>query len=218
MTTLTAIRKNHTAYNALLFFVGITFAITWLPALRSLFDGTSYQWGMSYFGFFIGGKGVTPQYLFLVIQLLFYGVFFMSFYWIRNRMVYYTLMGIWWVHIFGNLLFDIITTGDTEFHGETMNVHISLSSIVIPLSLLAILLMILAIRRDMRAGNEAIVWSRRNTILALIILGPLPIQAILLATGEPHGLTDKIGVLISIAQCFVIPFIVRPYRSRKQLI
>jgi hypothetical protein len=70
----------------------------------------------------------------------------------------------------------------------------------------------------MRAGNEAIVWSRRNTILALIILGPLPIQAILLATGEPHGLTDKIGVLISIAQCFVIPFIVRPYRSRKQLI
>ncbi len=216
MTTLTANRKNHGLANALLFIVGITFLVTWLPLLRSLFDGQSYQWGLSYFGYFLGGKGVTPAYLFLVIQLLFYGVLFMSFYWIKNRIVHYVLMGIWWVHIFGNLLFDIYTSGDTEFHGETMNVHVSLSAIVIPLSLVTILLMILTIRKDMHAGNVMISWSRRNTMLALIILGPLPIQAILLASGEPHGITDQIGVLISIAQCLAIPFIVRPYNQNQK--
>jgi hypothetical protein len=135
----------------------------------------------------------------------------MSFYWFRNRTVHYVLLGLWWIHVFGNLLFDIAAYGDTEFHGDTLNVHLSLSMIVIPLGVIALALLVLAIRKDFKSDLSAIPWSRRNRRLALLVFGPLPIQAILLATGEPHGATDQIGVLISIAQCFLIPFVVRPY-------
>ena len=96
-----------------------------------------------------------------------------------------------------------------------MNVHVSLSMIIIPLSLIAALLIGLWIRKDMGAPDITINWSRRNTILALVILGPLPIQAILLGTGEPHATTDEIGVVISILQCLLLPLIFFPYPERR---
>lgn len=212
MTTMKAIRENNGLFNTMLFLIGLTFMITWLPMVRSLFDGVSYQWGTNYFGRMISGKGITPAYLFLVTQLLFYALLFISFYWIKNRMFNHILLAIWWIHIFGNLLFELVSEGNTMFHGDTMNVHVSLSAIVIPLSVLALILLVLAIRRDQNSDIKAIPWSKRNKMLAWITFGPLPIQAILLATGEPHGITDQIGVIISILQCFMIPFVVRPYQ------
>ena len=213
MTALTSFRRNNGLYTGLLFMVGLTFMLTWLPSVRSLFDGRSYEWGLNYFGFTISGQGISSHYVFLLIQLVFFSALFLSFYWIRNRIVNYTLLGLWWVHIFGNLLFDIVVNGDTEFHGDTMNVHISLSMIVIPLAIITLGLIILTVRKDMNSLPVTIPWSRKNARLAWIVFGPLPIQAILLATGQPHGTTDQIGVLISIAQCFLIPFVVRPYHD-----
>ena len=112
-------------------------------------------------------------------------------------------MLIWfWIHNFGNLLFDIIKNGDTEFHGDTLNVHISISMIVIPLSIIALIWIIAVIRKDKKVAEVNIRWNKTNTRKALIILAPLPIQAILYTTGEAHGLTDEISVIITIIQSF----------------
>ena len=215
MSTI-AFRKSTGLYNGLLLLVGITFMLTWLPALRALFDGVSYQWGTSYFGMTFGGKGLNADYFYLLLQLVFYAILIWSFYRVRNRALNYALLGIWWIHIFGNLLFEIMATGDTMFHGDTLNVHVSLSAIVIPLSLLALVLIMLVARRDMASDDENIPWSRKNTMIALIVFGPLPLQAIFFASGEPHGITDQVAVKVSILQCLLIPLVVRPYREIKQ--
>ena len=214
MTNLTAYRRRDGITTGLMFLIAITFLVVWLPLLRSVLDGETYQWGVNYFGVMIHGAGITTSLLFLVAQLMFYVALFWAMFRAKNRTLAYVLAGVWWVHVFGNLLFEIAREGDTMFHGETMNVHVSLSMIVIPLSLLAAVLIGLWIRKDMHSANIVINWSRRNTILALVILGPLPIQAILLGIGEPHATTDEIGVVISILQCLLLPLIFFPYPQK----
>lgn len=201
--------------NLLTFLISATFMTTWLPFLRAIFDGESYQWGTNYFGLLFYGAGVNSDFIYVVIQLLFYSSLMISMYWVQNRTWYYGLLVLWFVNFFGNLISDIVINGDTMFHGETMNVHISITWIVLPLSFLAMLLVYGIIRTDKSGQEQSIPWSIQNTRLLFIILGPLPIQAILFASGEPHGLTDQIGVIISIAQCFFIPFILRPYLNKQ---
>ena len=132
----------------------------------------------------------------------------------KNRNWFYGLLVLWFLNVFGNLLFDIVWYGDTMFHGDTLNVHVSLTAIVVPLSLLALVMIFFLVKWDRKAAEESIVWNRRNRQLMWIILGPLPIQAVLFAIGEPHGITDQVGVIISIVQSFAIPVFLRPFQVR----
>lgn len=207
-----AIRSNNYLFNSLLIFSGITFMLVWLPLLRCLFDGISYSWGQSYFGIQLSSTGVQTDYFALIPFLLMFILFFYSFYWIKNRTIFYGLMFLWWVHTFGNLLYDLIKNGDTKFHGDTLNVHISLSMIIIPLSLVALLLIVLIIFKDKKLNEVSVPWSKKNKRMALIILGMIPIQGVMFATGEPHGLTDEISVIIAILQSFLLPTIFFPKR------
>lgn len=117
---------------------------------------------------------------------------------------------------FGNLISDIIIHGDTMFHGDTMGIHISIAWIVGPLSLVAVMLIYFVIKADIRAEEQYVPWSAKNTKLMIMILGFLPIQAVLFAIGEPQGLTDQIGVIMSITQCYLIPLFLRPYSLNNQ--
>jgi hypothetical protein len=118
----------------------------------------------------------------------------------KNRQFYGALLGIWWVNVFGNLIFDIIKNGDAMFHGDTLNVHVSLTTIILPLAAAAMLLIIQVLRTEKE--SVTISWTKKNSTLLNIFLGMLPILFFLLFSGEPHGITDQIGVIIAIAQCF----------------
>lgn len=213
MESFIAYRNPNKLSTWLTLIISLTFTLAWLPLLRSVFDGRSYQWGMGYFGLQLHGAGITPSYLFLVAQLIFFVALFVSMYRAQNRKVYYVLLLLWFVHVFGNLLTDIAINGDTRFEGDTLGISISLFWMVLPLSMLALLLILLTIRADQRAIPQSIPWNAKNRRWLWLILGVLPIQAILLATGKPHGLTDQIGVILAIAQCFLLPLIVRPYQQ-----
>lgn len=210
MKTLQAYRTPNTLTNILTVLISLTFMTTWLPFLRAIFDGASYEWGTVYFGFLFYGAGVNLDFIYVVAQLLFYATLMISMYWARNRTFYHVLLGVWLINFFGNLISDIVINGDTMFNGETLNVHISITWIVLPLSVLAMLLVFFVIRADRNAEEQYIPWAARNKNLLVMILGPLPIQAVLFAIGEPHGITDQIGVIISIIQSFLIPIILRP--------
>lgn len=212
MNSFLAYRNPSRLSTWLTLIISLTFMLVWLPLLRSVFDGHSYQWGTSYFGVKFQGTGLSPDYWFLLVQMAFYFALFVAMYRVQNRRIYYLLLLLWFVHVFGNLLADIAINGDTMFHGDTLNVHISLTWIVVPLSVLTLLLILLEIRADRQRSEVAIRWNRKNRNMLWFILGPLPIQAILLAMGEPHGLTDQIGVILTIVQCFLLPLVVRPYR------
>jgi hypothetical protein len=212
MKQLLAYRSPNAWSRVLAFLISVTFMIVWLPFIRSLFDGVTYVWGMSYFGFAIHGAGVTPAFSFLVLQLAFYAALIVGMYRMKNRLLYHILLAVWWINVFGNLLFDIAVNGDTMFHGDTLNVHISITMIVVPLSLLALLIVALFIRSESSALlPEPGPWTPRNSQLTNIFLISLPVLFILLFFGEPHALTDEIGVLIAIAHCFYLPIVFRPF-------
>lgn len=210
-----AVRENNFLFNALLFFTGITFLLVWLPLLRCLFDGSTYSWGQSYFGIQLSSAGISADYFILIPFLLLYLALFYSFYHLKNRKIFYGLLIVWWVHFWGNLLYDIAMNGDTMFHGDTLNVHVSLSAIVVPLAVLALLMIIAVIRKDSRMETTHLLRTDNKQLWTWIILAPLPLQAVLFMVGEPHALTDEISVLITIAQALAIPFIFTPGKVRE---
>ncbi|MFY0627418.1 MAG: ubiquinol cytochrome C oxidoreductase [Reichenbachiella sp.] len=214
MNNLIAYRNPDIWKNTLSFMIAITFMIVWLPFIRSLFDGETYEWGTNYFGYYIGGKGVTASFIYLIIQMAFYIILMKSIYWIQNRNIFYALISLWFVNSFGNILFEVYQDGDAMFHGDTMNVHISILWIVIPLSALALALIIATIISDKNRTEVNIPWNYKNKVLAYIIFGFIPIQYLLLAFGETHGISDKIGVIISISQCYALPFMYKPWQSK----
>ncbi|MBN3519223.1 ubiquinol cytochrome C oxidoreductase [Algoriphagus lutimaris] len=215
MKNLPAFRTPNIWTNVLSLFISLTFMIVWLPFIRSLFDGTSYVWGTNYFGLNINGAGVTPSFIFLILQMSLYAAVIFGLYRMKNRKLYGGLLGLWWLNVFGNLLFDIFKNGDTMFHGDTLNVHVSISTIVLPLSAVALLLIIMVLRIEKE--ELLIPWTQKNRTLLYLFLGMLPILFLLLSTGTPSGTSDQIGVILAITQCFYIPFIFRPYKTQVQL-
>ena len=200
MKNLTALRPRNGLFNFLMYFAGLSFVLVWLPLLRCLFDGSTYRWGQSFYGLSVHSQGIQPGLFFLVLSLGFFAALFYSFYWVENRRVFHGLLIGWWLYSFGNLLFEFAANGDVMFHGDTLDVHVSLAAIVTPI----------AIRKDQALPAGKVDWNPRNRKAALIILAPLPIQILLLATGEPHGLTDEIGVILTIIQAILIPTIFLP--------
>jgi len=209
MKNLNAYRTPNFWTNALSVFISITFMIVWLPFIRSIFDGKSYIWGTQYFGFSISGAGVTPSFIFIISQLVLYSMIIIGLYRMKNRKLYGILLAVWWINVFGNLLYDIFKNGDTMFHGDTLNVHVSLTTIIIPLAAIAMFLIVQVLRTEKE--KAAISWTKKNGTLLYIFVGMLPVLFVLLSTGETSGTTDQIGVIIAIAQCFYIPAIFRPY-------
>ena len=203
MKNFIAIRKSNRTFNGLMLLTGFTFMLVWLPLLRCLFDGTSYRWGQSVFGIKMASRGMSFDYIYLIGFMALYLLLYYSFYWLKNRSVFYLLLGWWFLHNFGDLLFDIWKNGDTMFHGDTLGVHISLAYIVIPLSILALTLIGFVIKKDRAMQEAAIPWGKINKRNALLILSPIPIQAILFATGEPDDWGDKIGVIAAIIQAIL---------------
>ena len=59
-----------------------------------------------------------------------------------------------------------------------------------------------------------ILWSQRNKKLLAAFFLLLPIQFVLLRFGEPHGTTDAIGVLLTIAQCPLLAAALYPWPAR----
>ena len=187
MKTPVAVRVSNPLFNSFMIFTGFTFMLVWLPVLRCLFDGKSYRWGQNYFGISFFSKGIEPDYFILIPFLGLFGLLYYSFYWIKNRTVFYVLLAWWWIHHFGNYLYDIYKNGDTMFHGDTLGIHVSLTVVVIPLALITLLWIGLIIRKDSRMETVHIPWAKRNKLKAVLFLSPLIIQAILFAIGEPHG-------------------------------
>lgn len=203
--------RNSNAWNkSLLFLVAFTFMLVWLPFIRSLMDGSSYTWSMDYFGMRFFGEGLSPDFVFLTVQVLFYFSLMYSFFWIRNRMIFFILLGAWYLHVFGNLIYYLLTEEDVMFHGDTLGVHINLAWFIIPFSIIVLYLIYQVVNRDLSSSDGKISWGLRNKRALLVLSGLIPLQIILLASGEPHGTSDQIGVLLSIAQCLALPVIFFP--------
>jgi len=203
-------RRRFRTYNRLLFITGLTYATTWLPFLRGLMDGESYTWGTTLFGHVFSGSGTQGDFYFVVLNAFLGLWLLLSFYWSRWRMVFYGLLVLWNGSMIANAFYEVFFGQGYTFQGDTLGVNVDLSYVILPLMLGIGYLTGVVIKKDARYPFKAR-WTWKNTYWLLGLLLPLPVQYFLLHGGEPHGLTDQIGVIIALLQVFLLSWAFRAY-------
>lgn len=189
--------------NILLILTSLTFATSWLPFIRGISDGESYQWGTTLFGELFYGNGVAGDFYYVALNVLVFLLLMYSFYWIKNRGVFYVLLLVWYGSMIANSFYEVFVGEGYMFHGDTMNVHLDLSYVVIPL-MIFIGAFVLYVVMDDRKQSFTAKGHKKNVVWARILLIPIPVQVVLFYMGEPHGITDKIGVIIALLQVILV--------------
>lgn len=192
-------------YRILLFLTCLTGATTWLPFLRCLFDGKTYQWSTSFLGYTLTSAGINLPYLYILFWTGIWLFLMYSFFWIRNVRIFQFLLIVWFGSMLTNMSYDIFRGESFMFHGDTMGVHLDLTPFIMTFMVVVILLVAIVLmgrKADMILGF----WSKRNTRWLIALSIWIPLQAIFFATGEPHGSTDEIGVVISLLQVILVYF------------
>jgi hypothetical protein len=194
----------------------VTMVFVWLPLIRGPMDGPSYLWGTSYWGLSVGGSGVSGDYWLLVVQGL-VGLSILAIGWRGARPPFHLLLLLWHGVLGSSAVYAALRNPDQyRFRGDTLGIDVSLAWAG-PLFFGGFfVLAVLWTLRDRRRRERRIVppWTRANTSWLAVLLAMLPVQFVLLRFGEVHGLTDRIGVLLTIAQCLLLGRIFRPAAGR----
>lgn len=201
---------------AILIWTVITLIIVWLPLIRGLMDGNTYEWGSSLWGYQFGGRGIGGDYWLVVVQAIF-GIALLYFGWRGANPPFHWLLLIWHISLGTQAAYNSITSPeDYRFRGDTLGVDVSLAWVGPLLYGGFALLSIVWVVRDLKRRRENSVppWTTANRILLLIAALLLPIQFLLLRFGVPHGTTDQIGVILTMLQWTLINVGLYPWRFR----
>lgn len=194
---------------ALLHWTAVTTVFFWLPLVRCLFDGSTYEWGL----FGLGGAGTGGDLWFLALGTSFAAVLLWTG-WRGARAGFHVLLLGWHLFLAGGATYLALTLPPDAFTftGDTLGVEVSLT-ILAPLlfGAGAIGAMVWTVR-DLRSDRSRVTppWGPTNRLLAGCFAALLPIQFLLLRFGEPHGRTDEIGVLITLVQWIFVGAVLRP--------
>jgi hypothetical protein len=183
---------------------------TWLPLLRGLFDGPSYRWGNTLFGMSFSGNGIDGDYYFVVVNAVVGFLLLYTFYHTHKRVLFYTLLALWYITVVGNVCWTIFAGEGLYFHGDTLGVHLNLGYVVLPMVALLTVWVTWLVATDPRYG-KVYTWKMKNNRWLIVVLAMLPVQFFLLRTGEPHGLTDKIGVVMALSQLVIFYWVFKGY-------
>ncbi|MDX5482873.1 MAG: hypothetical protein LPK07_14430 [Hymenobacteraceae bacterium] len=200
----------------LLYLTAITFVFSWLPFVRCLFDGETYTWGTGYFGRSFSGSGTAGDYWLLILRVAFGLLIFYTAYRSGKRVLFYMLLLLWYLPLLLDAVYlAIYNPEQMRFRGDTLGIDISVAA-VIPafLSLVFVLITYSMYLEQKRIRFVVPTWVRRNNFWLILLMGMLPVQCALLHFGEPHGTTDKVGVVLTILQCLLLPKVFQPYAPK----
>jgi hypothetical protein len=191
---------------AILIWTILTLIIVWLPLVRGLMDGDSYQWGNSAWGFQFSGRGLGGDYWFLLLQAAF-GLILLYLGWRGARQPFHWLLLLWHIQLALQAIYNSWTTPeDYRFKGDTLGVDVSLAWVGPLLFGGFALLSIWWVVRDIKSGQRrtTLQWTLANRVLLLIAVSLLPIQFVLLRFGPQHGPGDQAGVILTMLQWVLI--------------
>jgi hypothetical protein len=132
----------------------------------------------------------------------------------RNNGLFRVLLVLWTVALAADAVYGFVANPSAlEFHGDTLGIHLNLGWPVVAIAIGFALLAVYWVLRNPAPRPSATVpaWGPRNRKLLALLLVLLPIQFVLLRFGEPHGTTDAIGVLLTIAQCPLLALALYPW-------
>lgn len=196
----------------------ITAVVIWLPLVRGVMDGESYQWGNTFWGMQFGGSGVHGDYWLLVVQAVFV-VALLYLGWHGARQPFHWLLLLWHIPLGLQAFYNAFKyPDDYRFRGDTLGVDVSLAWVGPLLFGGFALLSVIWVVRDLRRTRERVVigWTRANWIFLLIALALLPIQFVLLRFGEQHGPRDQAGVILTMVQWMFVCWALLPWSKRAE--
>lgn len=202
-------RKPDRILKALLVWTSVTTVIFWLPLVRCLFDGTSYQWAFSPG---IGGRGLRGDLWFPALGSA-YATAMLWLGWRGARRPFHWLLLAWHGFLAGGATYLTLSSPESfRFQGDTLGIDVSLA-VAGPVLfggffLLAAVWSVRDPRRDRPRGVPA--WTPANGRRLAMLLALLPVQFLLLRFGEPHGTTDAVGVLLTIGQWLALGWALAP--------
>jgi hypothetical protein len=201
---------------AILVWTAISLILIWLPLVRGLMDGDTYQWGNSLWGFDISGHGTHGHYWVLVLQALF-GIALLYMGWRGAKKPFHWLLLLWHISLAYQAFYNSLTYPEEyRFRGDTLGVDVSLAWVGPLLYGGFALLSVVWVVRDLKQKREHLppAWSRTSGLFLLIAAGLLPIQFYLLRYGVPHGPNDQIGVILTMLQWILINLGLYPWVRR----
>lgn len=194
--------------------------LPWLVFFRLTFEGDSYSWGTTYFGKMFHSSGLARIDFLLVYALLAAGIFLL--YHLRrfNFRLAAPLL-VFYLGIFAaDALYELVAGEPVIVRGDTLDVTINVS---IPFFILNFGMFLVgavwwAGVRDVAVVARPTSMVNYKRFLVKVCIAIVPVQLILLIFGEPHGLTDEIGVVMTLLQGATVAFAFYPgsaYRAQE---
>lgn len=188
-------RTAKTVHVVLMIWISLIFLGAWLPFLRSLMDGASYQWGARMFGMEFGGAGLSGDFWYALMKAAM-GLAFLWFGWRQpNGKVRYAIAA-YLALVFADTMFNVLTAPEAfRFRGDTLGINMSLAFVATLLdgSFLALGLWWVARAPELAVAPMGL--GNRILIGAAVLL--LPVQYYLLSTGVGQQSNDVLGVLLT---------------------
>lgn len=186
-------RRTHVV---LMIWISLLFLTGWLPFIRSLMDGDSYQWGARILGRQFGGTGLGGDYWFAVTKAAI-GVALLWFGWRRpNGAVRHAIVA-WLALAFADTLYNIAMTPESfRFRGDTLGVDFSLIWFAPVLDGSFLLLAFWWMARSPALVTPPMGGRNRFFLGAALLL--LPVQYLLLSSAQGQEANDVLGVLLTL--------------------
>ena len=186
--------------SALLIWSAVIFLPAWLITIRGRFDGESYGWEVSSR---IRGRGTGGYYPIAPVTAA-YGLMLLALGWRGSGRPFHLMLAAW--HGPLSVAATVASRRNREalrVQGDTLGIDFSLADVA-P-ALLGGVAMGTAALAALEQNSEAQPRRRKpNRRLLALAAAIVPAQFLLLRAGEQNGLTDKLGVLLTIVQWIVI--------------
>jgi hypothetical protein len=196
----------------LMIWVTTIFLTAWLPFLRSMMDGPSYEWGATLFGRQFSGNGLAGDYWYPVLKAaiglsLLYGG------WRRpDGLVRVALVG-WLTLSLADTLYSVATSPENfRFRGDTLGIDLSLVLIAPALDATMLALAIWWAARAPALGQAPMSMTNHVMLGTAALL--LPVQYLLLSSASGHDTPDVLGVLLTLTQWALISAGLAPWGGR----
>jgi len=203
---------NQRLFTVLWLWVSFRTLLPWLVFFRLTFEGDSYSWGTNYFGHMFYSSGLARPDFLLVYALLAAGLVILyllhDFRFKLGGALLLLFLGIF----AADALYQLLAGEPQVFRGDTLDVTVDLTVVffILQFGMFAVALAWWAgIRRGVENAQPRALTPKRKIIVKACVIF-VPIQLILLIFGEPHGLTDEIGVIGTMLQWALLAYAFYP--------
>jgi hypothetical protein len=192
------------ASSAVLWWITLTLTTAWLPTIRGVMDGQSYQWATTVFGWSVGGRGMSDAFWFVVLRSAI-GIALLYAGWRRPTKRARMLVALYVSELALEILWAAATEPDGfRFRGDTLGVDVSLTWVAPIAACVFAALAVMDIVEPADNSRTNVAWTpagRRRLVIALAVL---PLQWVLLHNGHGMDWRDMVGVGITIAQWWLL--------------